>query len=147
MSRFAASTWASIWLMAEGIDQNRRPVSLDPVEQGVGGGLILEEHRRGADRERKEEIGPHRIPEIELGDSNGDVLCGQPESAFPYNSVVLANDQWVCTTALGRPVVPPEKIHRAGSRAAVSKVGTSRSGRTKSPSTTTSDGGMGSQPR
>jgi len=30
-----------------------------------------------------------------------------PRTRLPYNSVVFANDRCVCTTPLGRPVVPP----------------------------------------
>ena len=46
----------------------------DLLEQHLGGRILGEEHRRGTDRERKEEVGAGGVAEVELGYRQRDVV-------------------------------------------------------------------------
>ena len=61
------------------VHQHGRRVSSDSPEQRVRGAALLEEHRRGADREGEEEVGAGRVPEVELRDREGHIGMGEPQ--------------------------------------------------------------------
>ena len=60
-------------------DQDRRPVPCDPLEDGLRGAVVGEQHAGGARGEREQEIGAHRVAEVELGHRERHIPLGIAE--------------------------------------------------------------------
>ena len=61
-------------------DQNGRPVPRDPAEDGVRGAALVEQDAGGADGEGEEQVGAHRVAEVELGHRERHVVLGVTEN-------------------------------------------------------------------
>ena len=80
----------------------------DLREELVGGAPLGKQHARRAGGERKEHVGAGRVAKEQLRYGDRDVASGdRPGSRARSNIVVLTKERCGCTTAFGRPVVPP----------------------------------------
>ena len=63
--------------------EDRRPAAFDHVEEPRRLALLVEEHARGADGEREQQVGAGRVAEEQLRHRHRDVVRAKTEDAFP----------------------------------------------------------------